>query len=273
MNSATELPSHLIDHKDIFCCPICQGDFNINDESIKCDECNHEYKVKDGIPHLYIPNDWDSSKNDVTLSMKSFYENSPFPNYDDIDDLGTLINKSQKGVFARMLNEQIPFNIKVLEVGTGTGQLTNFLGIAQRYIFGVDMTLNSLSLAQKFKNKHNLNRVGFYQMNLFKPIFKENSFPLVICNGVLHHTSDPFRGFESISRLVEINGYIIIGLYHRYGRIITDIRRLMFRVSGNRFKWLDPNLRKLDVNKTKSYLGLMTNIKTLTNLSILLERY
>src|SRR5690606_17661176 len=131
---------------------------------------------------------------------------SPFPNYDDIDDVGTLIKKSHDGVFAKMLNEQIPFNIRILEVGTGTGQLSNFLGIAQRHVFGVDMTINSLMLAKNFKEKHHLDRVGFYQMNLFRPIFKEKSFPIVICIGVLHHTSDPFGGFQSISRLVADNG-------------------------------------------------------------------
>ena len=88
-------------------------------------------------------------------------------------------------------------------------------------------------------------------MNLFRPIFKENSFPLVICNGVLHHTSDPFQGFKSISKLVSNNGYIVIGLYHKYGRIITDIRRLVFRLSRDRFKWLDPNLKNLNQNRKK----------------------
>ena len=144
------------DHLHIFCCPICQGDLNISEKSIKCNKYGHifSYNNKEGIPLLFVPNDWNSSKKDVTFNIKSFYEKSPFPCYDDIDDLGTLIKKAQNGYFARLLNEQIPFNIRVLEVGTGTGQLSNFLGIAHRYVFGVDMTINSLILAQKFKTKH-----------------------------------------------------------------------------------------------------------------------
>lgn len=88
-------------------------------------------------------------------------------------------------------------------------------------------------------------------MNLFRPIFKEESFPLVVCNGVLHHTSDPFAGFQSISKLVKKGGYIIIGLYNRYGRITTDIRRLIFKFSNDRFKFLDPQLRSSNIGASK----------------------
>ena len=35
-------------------------------------------------------------------------------------------------------------------------------------------------------------------MNLFKPCFKPEQFDVVLCNGVLHHTADPWGGFQSI---------------------------------------------------------------------------
>ena len=39
-------------------------------------------------------------------------------------------------------------------------------------------------------------------------------------------------------------GYLLVGLYHRYGRLITDFRRQLFRFTRDRFTFLDPNLRK-----------------------------
>ena len=102
-------------------------------------------------------------------------------------------------------------------MGAVLGQLSNFLSVANRTIIGVDMCINSLLLAQKFKVMNSLDNVHFAQMNLFRPCFKPNSFDLVISNGVLHHTSDPYRAFESISRLVKPSGYIMIGLYHKHG--------------------------------------------------------
>ena len=69
---------------------------------------------------------------DVTDIVKQFYEAHPFPNYDDHDSLESLLKKSRRGIYARLLAEQIPFNSRVLEVGCGTGQLTNFLAIGCR---------------------------------------------------------------------------------------------------------------------------------------------
>ncbi len=252
---------HMTDNLDIFICPACGGSLKIVNDEINCRGCQERYQADCGIPLLFCPNDWVPLKKDVTNIIKSFYERTPFPNYEDFENVGDLIEKAQRGIFARLLNEQIPLNIRVLEVGCGTGQLSNFLGVANRSVFGADICLNSLKLACDFKNKNGLERVGFYQMNLFKPIFKEGSFPLVICNGVLHHTSDPFAGFRSIAKLVKSKGYIIIGLYNRYGRIITDIRRIIFKIFGDNLSFLDPRLRKNNIGNLRKLTWFMDQYK------------
>jgi SAM-dependent methyltransferase len=88
-----------------------------------------------------------------------------------------------------------------------------------------------------------LDRVNFVQMNLFRPCFKSQQFDVILCNGVLHHTSDPYGGFQGLLPLLKPGGHIVIGLYNRYGRLMTDLRRRVFRLTGNRAKWIDPILR------------------------------
>jgi SAM-dependent methyltransferase len=180
---------------------------------------------------------------DVTEIVKAFYEDTPFPNYDDHDSVRSLIEKSRHGQYARMLDESIPYNSDVLEVGCGTGQLANYLGISCRRVIGTDMCLNSLRLAEDFRRKHGLHRVRFVQMNLFRPCFKPEKFDVVLCNGVLHHTADPWGGFQSIQRLVRPGGHIVVGLYNKYGRLMTDLRRAIFSLTRGRGKWLDAYLR------------------------------
>ena len=92
----------------------------------------------------------------MTEVVKQFYEQTPFPNYDDLDNPRALLEKARAGLFARLLNEQIPYDARVVEIGCGTGQLTNFLAIAHRSVVGVDVCLNSLRLAQEFKMRHGL---------------------------------------------------------------------------------------------------------------------
>jgi SAM-dependent methyltransferase len=238
-------------HLEIFACPSCRGDLEIAGDIIKCIKCRNSFNVEDDIPLLFWPHEEKDLKKNITETVKAFYEKTPFPDYEEFDSIGSLVQKAQMAFFPRMLNEQVPFNIRVLEVGCGTGQLSNFLGSAHRNVFAADICLNSLKLGQKFKQKNDLDRVGFYQMNMFMPIFKEESFPLVICNGVLHHTSDSFAGFKSISKLVKKGGYILIGLYNKYGRLITDVRRVIFNITGDRFKFLDPRLRGQDRGEAK----------------------
>jgi 2-polyprenyl-3-methyl-5-hydroxy-6-metoxy-1,4-benzoquinol methylase len=192
------------------------------------------------------------TQKDVTDKVKSFYENNPFPNYDDFDDVSSLIHQAKEGIFARILDEQIPFGARILEVGCGTGQLSIFLSIANRSVFATDMSFNSLRLGEEFKEKNKLERVHFLQMNLFRPIFKPESFDLVICNGVLHHTSDPFGGFKKICSLIKPNGYILIGLYHKYGRIITDLGRFIHNIFG--FKSLPFKKREIQAAKRNIWL-------------------
>jgi SAM-dependent methyltransferase len=236
---------------EITCCPKCGGNFNLKPKEVNCRQCQTIFRVKDGIPLMF----WPRHKVDsVTAKVKSFYETTPFPNYDGVETAADLIEKAKKGKFAQRLNEILPFNSLVLDAGCGTGQLANFLSLANRQIFGTDMSLASLKLAEEFKQRNELKRVSFYQMNLFQPIFKPGSFDVVICTGVLHHTPDPKEGLIRLSRLAKPGGLVIIGLYHRWGRVVNRWRRLILWLSGGRLMWLDPHLRKIkDKSKQKAW--------------------
>jgi len=235
----------LREHRALFRCPKCAGAIDIGTDGVTCSACGEAFELSDGIPLLFWPNDQHASKKDVTDAVRAFYEETPFPNYDDFDSVTSLIEKARRGLYARLLDEQIPLGARVLECGCGTGQLSNFLSIAGRTVFGTDICLNSLKLGQAFRAKNDLRSVQFVQMNLFRPVFPPGTFDVVVCNGVLHHTADPALGFQSIASLVKPGGYILVGLYHRYGRLITNTRRLIFRLFGDRWQFLDPNLREI----------------------------
>ena len=232
------------EYHNIFVCPGCGQGLKAGERGFQCSGCAREYLCESGIPLFFYPNEWDAAKEDVTEAVKSFYEETPFPNYDDTDSVWRLKEKAEKGVFARLLDEQVSPEAKVLEAGCGTGQLSNFLAIgAGRDVYGTDICLNSLKLGQAFKEKNHLDNVTFLQMNLFKPVFKPETFDIIVSNGVLHHTGDPFLGFQTLSRLVKKGGYIVIGLYNKYGRLTTDFRRFIFKIFPNRFQFLDPRLK------------------------------
>jgi len=230
-------------------------------DAVTCEACNRSFPVLEGIPRFFHPHD-PGDKRDVTDIVKSFYETNPFPNYDDLDSRESLATKARRGVFARLLDEQIPRDSLVLECGCGTGQLTNFLGMSwSRTVLGSDICLNSLRLADGFRSRYSIENAGFMQMNLFRPAFRTGSFDLVVSNGVLHHTGDPRGAFDSISRLVKPGGHIIIGLYNTIGRLTTDLRRHAFNVFGDRLAWLDGHMRNRTYNADRKRAWFMDQYK------------
>ena len=246
----------------LICCPVCGGALEVAAQTLRCPHCGHDFQSDNGIAQLFWPAGDQVSSADVTDIVKAFYEENPFPNYDDVDSSFTLREKARKGIFAQMLDDNLPLTAKVLEVGCGTGQLSNFLGeCSTRTVIGADLCLNSLRLAQGFKLRNQLGNVTFYQINLFRPPFKAESFDVVISNGVLHHTSDPYGGFKSIARLLKKGGVILVGLYNTYGRLPTDFRRIMIRAFGDKAAVLDSRLRKASLNEGRRRAWLFDQYK------------
>jgi hypothetical protein len=44
---------------------------------------------------------------------------------------------------------------------------------------------------------------------------------------------------------------MVVGLYNRYGRLATDMRRQLFRLTSGRLQWVDPVIRALPGAKAK----------------------
>ena len=236
-------------------CPRCGAALNAAldsaAEEIRCGDCATLFERDGAVPLLFWP-DEDGGEGDVTEIVQAFYEETPFPDYDDLDSSASLAAKARRGLFAKLLDEQIPDGARVLDAGCGTGQLSNFLGLRPgRTVVGADVCRNSLKLAETFRRENRIEGAAFMQMNLFRPVFPEASFDLVVSNGVLHHTGAPRRGFETLSRLVKPGGFFVLGLYNTFGRLTTDLRRLVFRLSGDRFRGLDPRLRSGAWGETK----------------------
>ncbi len=194
-----------------------------------------------------------SSKiNDVIAKkVTSFYTNKPFPNYKVNDDKISISEKGNKNYLASKFKQFVGYNKNVLEVGCGTGQLSIYFSTGNNnLIVSLDATLESLKVAKNFANKNNINNIEFVNTDIFDDVLSENYFDFVWCNGVLHHTKDPYKAFCIISKSLKKEGYILVGLYNTFGRLRTLIRKYLYKIFGkNILKILDPTLKKLKVSE------------------------
>ena len=189
---------------------------------------------------------FDIDDNDVK-NVSSFYKESPFPNYKSYDNKYTISEKGNKNFLTNSFKKFIGHNKDVLEVGCGTGQLASYFAIGtNNRVVGLDATIESLKLAADFSIKNNIENLCFVNANIFDNVFKENFFDFIWCNGVLHHTKNASEAFNIVAKSLKNEGYILVGLYNRIGRIKTVIRRYMIKIFGLRYLDIfDPTLRNL----------------------------
>ena len=199
------------------------------------------------IPDLYI-----DDQNPLTLKQSEFYNDVKFPNYDNIDDFGTLLDKSRNSIFVNKLDDEIPYHSNVLEAGCGTGQLSISLSRFNRKIYSIDLSKGSLIEAKKFIDKNKINNVQLYRMNIFNLCFPKNYFDIIISNGVLHHTYDAKLAFKKLSEHLKPGGIIIIGLYHKYGRIVQNIRQFLIKIFGSKIRFIDKRFSE-NISDDKKY--------------------
>ncbi len=161
----------------------------------------------------------------VLRVVNAFYESNPFPGFDPgkYETRDDLVRRASW--YARRVDAEVPFDASVADVGCGTGQLACFLALKQRRVLGIDYSQHSLELAQILKERLALPTVEFRRLNLLDWDLPANAFDFVFCNGVLHHTSDPLRGFCNLARITRPGGRLIVGLYNRYGRLMLSARR------------------------------------------------
>jgi SAM-dependent methyltransferase len=223
--------NHFLEH---LICPACAGPLTLE---WLCTECGARYEAPGGIPNLRIASD---ARVDI---VRRFYEHAPFPGYAECDSLSSLRARAERNKFARLLDQAIPGNARILEMGCGTGQMSLYLARADRLVIGADLTCTSLELAAAAAHRFKVDRVLFVETDLHRPGLRPGSFDVVYSSGVLHHTPNPRASFARIAQLARPGGMIVLGVYNAIARVPHRLRRMVARWTDYRLLPFDPILR------------------------------
>ena len=201
------------------------------------------YKIKEGII------DFDIS-DQVTSKVGKFYEEDPFPNYRLEDNKQTILKIGDQNTLLKEFKKFIGYNKSIIEIGSGTCQLANYLAIGtNNKVFAFDGSLHSLKLGKNFATKSEINNIEFVRGDIFDKNFNNDVFDHIWCSGVLHHTKNPYEAFKSIISCLKKDGYILLGLYNKIGRIRTKVRKYIYKFFGKKIVMMfDPVLRSIPVD-------------------------
>tara|TARA_B110000208_G_C11768090_1_gene429385 strand:- start:1070 stop:1972 length:903 start_codon:yes stop_codon:yes gene_type:complete len=192
---------------------------------------------------IYLDQSFDS----ITKKVSDFYTKNPFPNYKPNDNKNTILTSGDK-TYLKGLKKIVGYRKKILEVGCGTGQFSNYFAIgSNNSIYALDPTLESLKIAKRFSDKNNIKNVTYVNGSIFEDIFEEEYFDLVFCSGVLHHTKDTYLGFKKSINLLKKGGLILIGLYNSYSKL--PVKKILYNFLGYKFiSLIDPILKNSKIS-------------------------
>jgi 2-polyprenyl-3-methyl-5-hydroxy-6-metoxy-1,4-benzoquinol methylase len=163
-------------------------------------------------------------QNTTSKSVREQYEENPYPRWIKTGlayKARTLASVLRGSPLRFDLGDYVsPEHPEILVAGCGTGQ--HALGTASMYlnahVLAVDLSLNSLSYAQRKTKELGFSNIEYVQGDIMELGKIERQFDLIACIGVLHHLGDPLAGWRILVNLLRPGGLMNIGLYSEIGR-------------------------------------------------------
>ncbi len=223
---------------NILKCPSCDSDLSLSNVDkergqeiisgfLICKTCKKQYSIKNTIAELVC-------KPDENIKKTAFAYNQKWKDFDY--KYGKTYNLSlderTQNFFKRLgINSDYIKNKTVLDVGCGSGQLAINIAKYGCEVIGTDI---SASL-EKAVEKSNVNNIDFINADVMKIPFKDNTFDIVWCHGVLMNVSKPEIGFKNLSKLVKGRGKLYTMFYSSerddlYSKIRLGIWRFIVKL-------------------------------------------
>lgn len=117
---------------------------------------------------------------------------------------------------------------KALDLGCGTVEFYELVTeeVGAEYT-GMDLSPHMLEVGMKKYKKINL-----IEGDAENIPFKDNTFDLVVCRGLIHHLPDPLKGCQEAYRVLKPNGIFIVSEPHS-NTILYLVRKMYYKVSSH----------------------------------------
>lgn len=212
-------------------CPKCKSDFEckiyskdkeIEEGTLICKKCGREYPIINSVPRILTKA---SSSKIKKMTAKLFsYEWQSFSKLYEL-------YKEQFLDWIYPIKPSFFKNKVVLDAGCGIGRHVYYSAkFGAKEIIGIDLS-DSVYIARE--NTKDLPNVHIIQADIHNlPLKKE--FDFIYSIGVLHHLSEPERGFKKLLKHLKRKGTIFVWVYGKEGnyflKILIPLRKIVKRL-------------------------------------------
>jgi len=201
----------------------------------------------------------------LTRRVREFYEEFHFPGIRPLEQDGLILMRRMMKIVSGRSSSRCPTPLRVLDAGCGTGN--TLISLAKQApsanFLGVDISGPSLNLAEKSAVACGLENIRFREWNLIEPIPDEDPFDIVLCLGVLHHTSDMELVLSNLRAISADNGALYLWVYGRYGRYRHLLnRRLLQMLQKSQLEKTDPIEMVVDFVKNTAEGAALKDVRS-----------
>lgn len=201
---------------------------------LQCQNCRKEFLIRKGVPRL-ISKELEKRGPQETFGFEWKKHGEKKLEGETVWGMSQAEEVSYFLEALQLQREELKDKI-ILDVGCGSGQLTEGLSRLAKTVIGMDIHAAiefPFERCRKHLNTH------IVQADLFDLPFKPGTFDIVWSNGVIHHTDNPRRAFHFLSRSVKESGRLYIWVYEK--------RNSPFRLTKNFLDKWGLNKLSLDV--------------------------
>ena len=185
----------------LFVCPQCGGRLAIAADggALVCETCRENHPIVNGIPRFV-------SSDNYAASFGMQWTRHRLTQLDSYT--GKPISRDRLFVAT-----QWPARLDgqtILEAGSGAGRFTEALITTGARVYSFDY---SAAVEANFATNSHSGRLCVFQGDIFHIPVRPQAFDKVLCLGVLQHTPDPHRAFQSLAAQVRPGGQLVVDLY------------------------------------------------------------
>lgn len=154
----------------------------------------------------------------VTDNAKELYNEFNFGGFSD------GLDRLETEPLLKIFLEKVDDKSILYDIGCGVGNWTEAylkFNIPKNNIILVDIAPENIMA---------LKRKGFRarEGNVLDLSIENNVADFTICNGVIHHTTDPFKAFKELVRITKSGGYIYLNVYNAWNPYFYIVHRATF---------------------------------------------
>jgi ubiquinone/menaquinone biosynthesis C-methylase UbiE len=136
-----------------------------------------------------------------------------FALYDDAE-FDSFLQPFYERLAANGISTEVFRGARCLDAGCGGGRGSVLMAESgASEVVGFDLSERNVATSRRRAEGRGLTQCRFEQGSLMELPFVDESFDIVWCNGVLHHSEDPDRGLAEITRVLRPGGRLWLYLY------------------------------------------------------------